>query len=112
MDKRIVLYVCLTAALFVSPAQAEVEGSKIYKSKCQSCHGKKGEGNPVIARALKIPPELLPLTGIAVKTDEEVMKIIAEGKDRMPGFQEKLSPEELQAVLQHCRVLVPAKTEE
>ncbi len=34
-------------------------GAQLYAAKCQGCHGKAGEGNPAMAKALKV--EMRPL---------------------------------------------------
>jgi mono/diheme cytochrome c family protein len=85
-------------------------GERVYRSKCKSCHGAKGEGiNPVLAKKRKLDPETLLLKPMEEKTDEEVRKLIVDGKDKMPGFGEKLSAEQIDAVVDYCRILVPRK---
>lgn len=95
----------------VSLAMAQVDGTTIYMEKCKKCHGEKGEGNPKATEKLckGVDPEKLKLDPIADKTDEEVRKLIVEGKEKMPAYAEKMTPEEIDAVTAFCRQLFPKK---
>ena len=105
--------VAMLAVLVVSASyvMAQVDGAVIYEEKCKKCHGEKGEGNPKATEKLckGVDPEKLKLAPIAEKSDEEVKKITVEGKEKMPAYGEKLTPEEIDAVVAYCRVLVPKK---
>ena len=52
-------------------------GKAIYNSKCKSCHGPDGEGNPAIAKVMKV--ELKPLGSSAA----DVKKVVTEGQGKM-----------------------------
>ena len=108
--KKTTLMLAVFAAA-VSCSIAAPDGSAIYAEKCKKCHGDKGEGNPkAIEKLCKgVELEKLKLDTIASKSDEEVRKLIAEGKEKMPAYAEKLSAEEIDAVVAYCRQLVPAK---
>ena len=69
-------------------------GEKVYKRKCVVCHGEQGQGGG----ALKInDPKVLS------KTDEEIRKVIAEGGNGMPGYQNSLKPEEIDSLMAFLR---------
>ena len=69
-------------------------GEKVYKRKCVICHGEQGQGGG----ALKInDPKVLS------KTDEEIRKVIAEGGNGMPGYQNSLKPEEIDSLMAFLR---------
>ncbi len=103
----------IAAILTVSAACAiaQPNGEEIYMEKCKKCHGDAGEGNPKALEKLckGVELEKLKLDPIAKKTDEEVRKMIADGIDdtKMPGYAEKLTAEEIDAVVAFCRTLVP-----
>lgn len=84
---------------------------KLYDTKCASCHGKDGKGKPAMAKVFKVEPKALDLTseGIAGKKDEELLKIIAEGKNKMPSYAKQLKAEEQKSVLRYMRSLAPKK---
>ena len=52
-------------------------GKAIYNSKCRSCHGAAGEGNPSIAKMMKV--ELKPLS----QSTADVKKVITDGQGKM-----------------------------
>lgn len=109
MKKFPVMLAVLAASL--SCALAAPDGAQIYMEKCKKCHGEKGEGNPKALEKLckGLDIEKLKLDGMATKSDEEAKKITVEGKEKMPAYADKLSPEEIDAVMAYCRQLVPAK---
>ena len=110
MNKKTSVMVAVFAAT-VSWAIAAPDGAAIYMEKCKKCHGEAGEGNPKATEKLckGVDPEKLKLAPIAEKSDEEVKKITMEGKDKMPGYAEKLTAEEIDAVVAYCRTLVAVK---
>ncbi|MBI4349934.1 MAG: cytochrome c [Elusimicrobia bacterium] len=67
-------------------------GNTVYTAKCASCHGKDKKGNAGMAKAFKVEPAALDLTSkeTQAKSDEELLKIILDGKDKMPAFKDKL----------------------
>jgi len=52
-------------------------GKAVYDAKCKACHGANGEGNPNMAKALKV--ELKPLS----ESSADVKKVVAEGQGKM-----------------------------
>ena len=71
--------VCLLLALCSTGAWAAdaAAGKAVYATKCRSCHGANGEGNPSMAKALKV--ELKPLN----ESSADVKKVITEGQGKM-----------------------------
>jgi cytochrome c5 len=52
-------------------------GKAVYNSKCKSCHGAEGEGNPAIAKAMKV--EMKPLSS----STADVKDVITKGQGKM-----------------------------
>jgi mono/diheme cytochrome c family protein len=52
-------------------------GKAVYAAKCKSCHGADGEGNPNMAKALKV--EIKPLSA----TTTDVKAVITNGQGKM-----------------------------
>jgi mono/diheme cytochrome c family protein len=79
-------------------------GKLIYDKKCASCHGKTGEGNPAIAKSLKV--ELRPLGSKEVqsKSDDELRKLIVEGTAKKKPVK-GLTEEDLANVVAYLRTL-------
>ena len=80
-------------------------GKEAYQKRCQSCHGADGKGNPQMEKTLKVP--IPPVTGEALgpKDDAEMLKIIADGQGKMPGYAKPLSAEEQRQVLMFMKKL-------
>lgn len=78
---------------------------------CVSCHGKDGKGNPGMAKMFKVAPSALDLTGAGVreKKDEDLSKIILEGKGKMPAYKGKLNEAQLKELLKFLKTLAPQK---
>lgn len=98
----------VSMAIFCSLSFAD---KKIYDTKCASCHGKDGKGNKAMAKVFKVEPAALDLTSSTItdKKDEELLKIIAEGKNKMPAYGKQLKAEQQKSVLQYIRGLAPKK---
>ena len=67
-------------AIFVPTATWAADagaGKAVYDAKCKACHGANGEGNPNMAKALKV--ELKPLS----ESSADVKKVVVEGQGKM-----------------------------
>jgi len=107
-----VTLVAITAALVLSAGAARAEdAAKIYAAKCAACHAKDGKGNPAMAKVFKVEPAVLDLTGESTQkhTDEELVKITADGLNKMPAYKTKLSEDEIKAQVAHIRSLAAKK---
>jgi len=76
----------------------------IYEKDCKLCHAANGEGGPVKLEdgtKLKVPSLR---EGHALKhPDSDFVKQITKGGDGMPGFGEKLKPEEINDMVRFVR---------
>jgi mono/diheme cytochrome c family protein len=90
---------CLSAATDMT-ADAD-EGKATYKARCKVCHGVDGvpksfaKGSPAFN-----DPAWKEATSL-----ETIEKVVAEGRKRMPAFQNKLTPEEIKAVSAYLKTL-------
>lgn len=98
--------VIAVSMLGVAPV-ATADGKTVYNTKCATCHGKDGTGNAKLAAMLKVDAAAVDLTDAetAKKTDQELVPIIMDGKDKMPAFKGKLSKDEVSAVVAYIRTL-------
>jgi mono/diheme cytochrome c family protein len=91
------------------PAPATVEqGRVIYEQRCLDCHGPEGRGDGTRAISLSPRPGNLVSAHTSAKSDQELLKIIANGRPHtaMPAWKGRLSEDEQQAVLAYVRSLV------
>jgi mono/diheme cytochrome c family protein len=83
----------------------QAAGRRIYDDNCDRCHepysakGKKGPGLQGVFKQ-----KYLPISGLPAN-DERVSDIIRLGRKEMPGYSEKLNPQELQDLLAYLHTL-------
>jgi mono/diheme cytochrome c family protein len=84
------------------------EGRLIFEDRCASCHGRQGRGDGPQAPYLSPRPASLISAGTSVKSDAELLAVIAEGKARtaMPAWKDLLTEEQRRDVLAYIRTLV------
>jgi len=94
-------------ALSATPVELEL-GRAVYERHCALCHGPEGRGDGKLATSLSPRPGNLISAQTSAKSDQELLKIIDNGRPRtaMMGFRDQLSEEEQRAVLAYIRSLV------
>ena len=70
---------CATAA-FAANAKA---GQAIFDKSCKSCHGADGTPNAAVAKMMKVDMKDLKSTEVQSLSDDDMKKIITEGKGKM-----------------------------
>lgn len=79
-------------------------GKAVFDKSCVGCHGANGKGNPGMAKVLGEKGLNLTSKEVTGKSDDQLLKVIAEGQGKMPA-QSKLSKDEQKAVLSYVRSL-------
>jgi len=95
------------AILLITPALSamcfadDLTEDPTFKAKCVMCHGPNAEGR----EKMKTPP----LKEKAKKTEAELTKAIEDGNDKqtpkMPPFKEKLTAEQIKALVAEIKAL-------
>ncbi|MCR4288725.1 MAG: cytochrome c [Candidatus Scalindua sp.] len=106
--KKKILY-GLVALLFFSLVQfnvsdtfaGDIDYKKIFNNECKKCHGKDGKGSKR-GKGLGVPDFTDGEWQDSV-TDEQLIKSITNGKKKMPKQAEKLSQEEIKAMVKYIR---------
>ncbi|MFQ5703216.1 MAG: c-type cytochrome [Gemmatimonadales bacterium] len=89
---------------------ATADSATNFSKYCVACHGKSGKGNGPVASALNPKPRnLVDPQFQAARTDEQLAKDIAEGKNTMPAFGKQLTPAEVQALVAYIRSMSSQK---
>ena len=84
--------------------------NQIWDTKCAACHGKDGKGQTKMGRKLDIK-DLTDAKFQASFTDADAVKAIKEGmtdkagKETMKAFGDKLSDDDIKALVAHARSL-------
>lgn len=89
------------AALVSLPALAAEDGGALYKAKCAMCHGADG-----VAKKMAEPSRNLNDAKFQAEMSKDaILKVVGEGKGKMKGMKEKLTPEQIDAVASHVKTL-------
>ena len=104
---RVLLSGCLLAVAAGSYAwSADAKAGKAtYDKLCVSCHGADGKGNPAMAKAMGEKGLNIVAKDVQAKKDDELLKVIVEGQDKMPASGKNLSKQEQKDVLSYTRSL-------
>ena len=91
----------------ISARGADEATVKLYQAKCASCHAADGSGTSVVGKALKVrdfrDPEAQKIS------DADLTTLIAKGKDKMPGNEKTLKPEQIKTLVAYTRELARKK---
>lgn len=98
-----VLALVAAPVLLTGEGKAEA-GKAVYDKKCASCHAKTGEGNPGIAKALKVELRHLGSKEVQAKSDDELRKLLTEGTEKKKPVK-GLSEDDLANVIAYLRTL-------
>lgn len=87
---------------------ADSQGQQLFKKMCISCHGSYGRGDGPRANTLNPKPVDLASEGTQKKTDEELKKIIQNGKPETAMPPHEFSSEQLDSLVKFIRTLASA----
>ncbi|HSY52089.1 MAG TPA: cytochrome c [Thermoanaerobaculia bacterium] len=100
MKKAVILIAILT---LIATGLFAADGAAVYKTKCASCHGPDGSGLTAMGKALKLRD--LASADVQKQTDKELINETTDGKAKMPAYKDKLSAEDISAVVAYLRTL-------
>jgi cytochrome c6 len=93
--------VVLTVAFALSTCFADAAAD--YKAKCATCHGPDGKGDTAMGKTMKVKD--LGSAEIQKQSDADVTTIIEKGKKPMPGYEGKLTKEQIDSLVKYVRSL-------
>jgi mono/diheme cytochrome c family protein len=103
MKKLVVVLslVIVGALLLTSGMAAGEEGQSLYDKKCAMCHGKDGVAKKLAEGSANLnDPEWQEKS-----TLEEIIRVTTEGVNKMPAYEEKLTPEQIKLVAEYIKTL-------
>lgn len=103
--KQLVIRLAMIAALLAlgAPgAYAADDAAALYKAKCQVCHGPDGKGT---AAGLKLGARDFHSPEVAKMTDTELFDVTKKGKEKMPGYDKKLTDDQIKSLIKYIRSL-------
>jgi cytochrome c6 len=82
------------------PSRAD-DAAVLYKSKCAMCHGADGKGETPAGKKMGVHD--LGSAEVQGMKDAELTTIIADGKNKMPGYKKSLSSEQIKDLVAYLR---------
>ena len=99
--KQTKLVLAMTALLsLVVPtlmAGTAEDASALFKSKCAMCHGPDGSGDTTMGKKFAIRD--LRSAEVQKQSDEQLLKIITKGKNKMPVYEGKIPAETIKSLV-------------
>jgi cytochrome c6 len=93
--------VVLTVAFALSTCFADAAAD--YKAKCATCHGPDGKGDTAMGKTMKVKD--LGSAEVQKQSDADLTTIIEKGKKPMPGYEGKLTKEQIDSLVKYVRSL-------
>ena len=104
MKKTAILALLITTAM---PLAAAADNAAVYKAKCAACHGADGAGQTPMGKKMNLRDLRSP--EVQKQSNVELLKIVTDGKGKMPAYKTKLSADELKGLVEYLRELAPNK---
>ncbi len=101
------LIIPIAMAFVIAPSYGQAnnknadKGQKIFEEQCVGCHGPDGHAQTEMGKKVKAAD--LTSSAVQQQSDSQLEKVIKDGKDKMPSFDQKLSDDEIRSVLAYIR---------
>ena len=95
--------VLAVALMFSASAFAADSGADLFKTKCAACHGADGKGETAMGKRLGIKD--LGSADVQKQSDADLTTAISKGKGKMPGYEGKLTGDQIQELVKFIRTL-------
>jgi cytochrome c6 len=100
---RMVFLAAAVTFVFIPAARAQSEAGTLYKAKCAGCHGQDGSGSTPAGKAMGAHDLHSP--EIQKESDSDLAAVITNGKNKMPAYDKKLKPAEIDGLVAYIRTL-------
>lgn len=67
-------------------------GKAVFDRSCKNCHGADGTANPSVAKMMKVEMKDLKSPEVQGMSDDELKKVITEGRGKMPAVKTVSGP--------------------
>jgi cytochrome c6 len=91
----LLIFLALTGVPAMGQQKPPASGQTIYKSKCERCHGADGSKQAMGAKNLQA----------TFMSDTDLKKLIGDGYRKMPAFRKKVSPLEMDLLIEYVKGL-------
>jgi mono/diheme cytochrome c family protein len=90
-------------AFLGSPALGQDSAESTYKAKCAVCHAADGSGDTAMGKKLEVQSFSAP--AVAKLSDAVFVEITTKGKGKMPGYDKKLTDDQIKDLVKYVRGL-------
>jgi cytochrome c oxidase cbb3-type subunit III len=102
LTAAVVLAALAALTLASSPARAQ-DAAATYQAKCAGCHGADGKGSPALVKSMGVRDFSSP--EVQKESDEELIAITANGKNKMPGYAKSLKAAQIKDLVAYIHSL-------
>jgi mono/diheme cytochrome c family protein len=100
------LIVCAASASSLRAEEpAKADGKSLYAAKCGMCHGTDGAAKPMAKGSASFNDAAFQ----SKATVDDIVKVILDGKGKMPKNAGKITPEQARAIAEHVKSIPPTK---
>jgi cytochrome c6 len=99
-SRSLVLLVAMFIIALPIVATAD-EAAAVYKAKCAMCHGPDGTGQTPTGKTMKARD--LGSADVQKLTDEQIEKVISNGKGKMPAYKGKIDEKAIDGLVKFIR---------
>ena len=101
---RAILVVMVITLALSTWTFADDAGADVYKAKCASCHGPDGKGDTAMGKKLNLKD--LASADVQKQSDADLTTVIEKGKKPMPGYEGKLTKEQITDLVKYIRAFL------
>ncbi|HEV8431850.1 MAG TPA: cytochrome c [Thermoanaerobaculia bacterium] len=101
MKRHVTTAILLCLVVVLATPLFAADGAALYKANCNTCHGPTGAGDTPAGKMMKAKP--LGSADVQKLTDAEMTASITNGKNKMPKFGQKLSGDDIKALVTYVR---------
>ena len=101
---RLPIYLAIASMMSVTaPIRAAkgADGGEIFQQMCIGCHGPDGHANTDMGK--KVMAADLTSPDVQQLSDSQLAKVVKNGQKKMPSFADKLSDDDIKAVIVYVR---------
>lgn len=98
-----ILAITVMINLSAAPLWAQGPAEATFKTKCAVCHGADGKGETAMGK--KLGANNLGSPEVQGQTDVQLAGIVTKGQNKMPAYGEKLTADEINALVKYIRSL-------
>src|SRR5258706_16342094 len=104
---RLILAGLALGLILPAAAQAQDDAAEVFKTNCVLCHGANGSGATTAGKALKAKDLRSP--EVQKQTNAALIKVINEGKGKMPAFADRIEADDMKKLVAYVRQLARKK---